>query len=66
MKADRHHASNATTDFKSVRINSDKIDFDLSIDKVDKLIMKHEDYFHKILSFDFNIFEFSRSVGRNM
>jgi len=66
MKADRHHASNATTDFKSVRINSDKIDFDLSIDKVDKLLLKHEVFYEQILRFDFNIFEFSKSVGRNM
>jgi len=28
--------------------------------------MKHEDFYEKILAFDFNIFEFSRSVGRNM
>ena len=63
---DRHHANDTTNDFKQVRINSDRIDFDLSIDHVDKLILKHEDYYHKVNSFDFNIFEFSKTVGRNM
>lgn len=63
---DRHHANDTTNDFKQVRINSDRIDFDLSTDHVDKLILKHEDYYHKVNSFDFNIFEFSKTVGRNM
>jgi hypothetical protein len=63
---DRHHANNTTNDFKQVRINSDRIDFDLSVDHVDKLILKHEVFYNKVNSFDFNIFEFSKSVGRNM
>jgi len=63
---DRHHASHTTTDFKNIRINSDRIDFDLSVDHIDKLIKKHEDFYHKVNSFEFNIFEFSKTVGRNM
>ena len=66
MKADGRHSSIATTEFKSIKINSDKIDFELSYDMVEKLIFKHEKFHQGILSFDLNIFEFSKSVGRNM
>ena len=66
MKSSDRHVSHNTTEFQKVRINSDRIDFDLSIDHIDKLIMKHEDFYFKVNSFDFNIFDFSKTVGRNM
>ena len=62
----KHHASHATTDFRTIIINSDRIDFDLSIAQVEKLINKHEKFYEAVNYFDFNVFEFSKTVGRNM
>jgi hypothetical protein len=53
-------------DFRTVKVNSDRIDFDLSCDKVEDLIKTHHSYYDGISTYSFNIFEFSRDVGRNM
>ena len=46
--------------------NTDKIDFELTTESMDGLIIKHQDYCNGVNSFTFNIFEFSQLVGRNM
>ena len=56
----------ATGDFRSVKVNGDRIDFDLSTEHIEKLIESHPNFYQEINSFKFNIFEFSRTVGRNM
>lgn len=48
------------------KINQDRIDFDLSCEHVEALIKQHHKHFENINSFDFNLFEFSEEVGRNM
>jgi len=53
-------------DFRTVKVNSDRIDFDLSCEHVEDLIKKHSQYYDGIGKYSFNIFEFSRAVGRNM
>lgn len=53
-------------DFRSVKVNGDRIDFDLSTDHVEKLIEKHPEFYEGIDTFAFNIFDFSKTVGRNM
>lgn len=47
-------------------IASDKIDFELTTDTMDILLEKHNDFYEGVNSFDFDIFEFARTVGRNM
>jgi hypothetical protein len=44
----------------------DKIDFELTTDTMEILMDKHNDFYEGVNSFDFNIFEFARNVGRNM
>jgi hypothetical protein len=53
-------------DFRTVKVNSDRIDFDLSCEHVEDLIKKNHTYYEGISTYNFNIFEFSRAVGRNM
>jgi len=53
-------------EFRTVKVNSDRIDFDLSCEHVEDLIKKHQNYYEGISSFGFNIFDFANSVGRNM
>ena len=42
------------------------IDFQLSPKKIQELMKRHQDYYYGISTFEFNIFEFSNTVGRNM
>jgi len=53
-------------EFRTVKVNSDRIDFDLKCQDVEDLIQKHATFFDGIDSWHFDIFEFSRAVGRNM
>ena len=46
---------------KSVRI-----DFQLTLEDVEEILKKHQDFYYAISTFEFNIFEFSKTVGRNM
>ena len=55
-----------TSTFRSVKINGDMIDFDLSTEHVQNLMSKHPQFYEQINSFNFNIFQFSQTVGRNM
>lgn len=45
---------------------ADKIDYELTTDHMESLLEKHQDFYDAVNSFDFNIFQFSRSVGRDM
>ena len=54
------------SEFKSVKVNKDRIDFDLSVEHVEELMNQHSFYIDDIHSYKFNIFNFSQSVGRNM
>lgn len=47
-------------------MNTDRIDFDLSIDHVEDLMKQHYWYVEEMSSYKFNIFNFSKNVGRNM
>ena len=62
LKQKRHNP----TDFRSIKINSDRIDFDLSCEHVEQLIKNNLHFFNGVNSYNFNIFEFSKAVGRNM
>ena len=53
-------------DFRSVKVNSDRIDFDLKCEDLENLININQRYYNEMDSFHFNIFEFSNEVGRNM
>ena len=53
-------------EFRNVKVNSDRIDFDLKCEEIEKMIQEHASYYEGISSWHFNIFEFSRAVGRNM
>jgi len=46
--------------------NSEKIDFELTTDTMEILLEKHNDFYEAVNSFEFNIFEFAKTVGRNM
>ena len=56
----------ATTVSPTFADNTDKIDFELTTESMEGLITKHQDHCNGVNSFTFNIFEFSRLVGRNM
>ena len=36
-----------------------KIDFQMTIEEIQDLIKKHQDYYYGLSTFDFNIFEFA-------
>lgn len=45
---------------------SQVIDFELSPQQVEELIAKHPNFFNGLSTFEFNIFELTEAVGRNM
>jgi len=47
-------------------MGGDKIDYELTTDHMESLLEKHQDFYDAVNSFDFDIFEFARSVGRNV
>ena len=53
-------------EFRTVKVNSDRIDFDLKCEDIEKMLQKYEHFYEGISSFHFDIFDFSRTVGRNM
>ena len=48
------------------KINSDRIDFDLTTDHIESLSEKNAEWIKEINSFYFHIFDFAKAVGRNM
>ena len=61
-----HEKLKRYSEFKSVKVNTDRIDFDLSNEHVEDLMNQHYQYVDQISSYYFNIFTFSQAVGRNM
>ena len=47
------------SEFKSVKVNKDRIDFDLSVEHVEELMNQHNFYLDDIKNYKFNIFNFS-------
>ena len=45
---------------------STNIDFEVTTDDVQAIIKQHQDLYFGISTFEFNIFEFSKTVGRQM
>ena len=48
------------------QVDASKIEFELTTDNMEVLLEKNEDFYNSVNSFDFNIFQFARTVGRNM
>ena len=46
--------------------DSFKIDYKISPEDVQVALKQSQDFYSAISTFDFNIFEFSKTVGRNM
>ena len=64
-------AVNANTKVVSKFVNaqlatSTNIDFEVTIDDVQAIIKQNQDLYFGISTFEFNIFEFSKTVGRQM
>lgn len=64
-------AVNANTKVVSKFVNaqlasSTNIDFEVTTDDVQAIIKQHQDLYFGISTFEFNIFEFSKTVGRQM
>ena len=43
-----------------------KIDFKVTQDDINEILKNNQDFYYGISTFEFNIFEFVRTVGRNM
>ena len=43
-----------------------RIDFKLTTEDIEEIMQNHQDFYFAISTFEFNIFEFSKTVGRNM
>lgn len=43
-----------------------KIEYEITTDDVQAVLQKHQEFYKSISTFDFNIFEFTHAVGRNM
>ena len=57
---------NQTALLKCKKANELDIDFVISTDQVQEAIQTHQNFYEAINSFEFNIFEFSDVVGRQM
>ena len=55
-----------TSDFRTVKVNGDRIDFDLSTEHVEAMIECNPEFYERVNHFDFNVFDFSKTIGRNM
>ena len=66
IESDVHDKLKRYSEFKSVKVNTDRIDFDLSTEHIEELTKQHYSYVDDMSSYKFNIFNFAQNVGRNM
>jgi hypothetical protein len=68
MHSQSFQITSHTTQQKNLDLlaNAEKIDFELNTDTMDTLLEKYNDFYENVNSFEFDIFEFAKTVGRNM